>query len=80
MLEGVQVRETFAEEKSHLFPTGFLAVEEQPQRTVFVHRLAIGELLELPNAVLHKRLELAHALGQYIKAANQPSGKKDLSP
>jgi len=77
MLEGVQIWETFAEEKSHLFPTGFLTVQEQSQRTVFVHRLTIRELLELSNAVFQKRLELTHVLGQYIKAAYQPSVREE---
>jgi len=72
-LKGVQIWKTFAEEKSHLFPTWFLAVKEEPQGAVFVHWLSIGELLELANAIFHKRLELAHALGQNVKAAYQPS-------
>jgi len=73
VLECVEIWETFAEEKSHLVAAGFLAVEEKPQRTVFVDRLTIGELLELPNAIFHKRLDLVHVLGQHIKAAYQPS-------
>ena len=77
-LKGVQIWETFAEEKSHLFSTGFLAVEEQPQGTVFVHWLTFGELLELPNAVFHKGLELSHVLRQNIKTPYQPSGKTNL--
>ena len=79
-LKGVQIWKTFAEEKSHLFPTWFLAVKEEPQGAVFVHWLSIGELLELANAIFHKRLELAHALGQNVKAAYQPSGKKTCCP
>ena len=79
-LKSVQIWETFAEEKSHLFPTGFLAVKEEPQRAVFVHWLSIGELLELANAIFHKRLELTHVLGQNVKAAYQPSGKKTCCP
>ena len=79
-LKGVQIWKTFAEEKSHLFPTWFLAVQEEPQGAVFVHWLSIGELLELANAIFHKRLELAHALGQNVKAAYQPSGKKTCCP
>ena len=75
-LKGVQIWETFAEEKSHLFPTGFLAVKEEPQGSVFVHWLTIGELMELSNAIFHKRLELAHVLGQHVKAPYQPSGEK----
>ena len=41
VLECVEIWETFAEEKSHLVAAGFLAVEEKPQRTVFVNRLTI---------------------------------------
>ena len=76
--KSVQVRETFPKEESHLVSTGFLAVQEESQRAVLVHRLADFELLDLLNAVLHQGLEISHALGQDIKATNQPS-EEDIS-
>ena len=72
-LQSVQVWETFPKEESHLVSTGFLAVQEESQRAVLVHRLANIKLLDLSDAVFHQGLELSHALGQDIKATNQPS-------